>query len=752
MANDSKDDDNTRTHVVLTKGTMVSHYRIVEKIGAGGMGEVYLAEDTELDRKVALKFLPPHLCHDEDCRARFKREAQAAAKLDHPNIVTVHEVGEYQGRPYFAMAHVEGQSLKEYSAGKELSIEQILELGIQISEGLQAAHDKGITHRDIKPSNILIDSHGRARIVDFGLASVVGKDQLTKTGSTLGTIGYMSPEQVRGQDIDHRSDLFSLGVVLYELITHQNPFKRDSEAATLKAVSDDTPEPLARYKSSVSEELQRIVSKLLEKTPELRYQHAGDLLADLKKASQQSEAGVSQEQPSIAVLPFTNLSADPEQEYFCDGMAEEIINALTHIENLRVIARTSAFAFKGRLEDVREIGRKLGVGTLLEGSVRKAGTRLRIAAQLVKVIDGSHLWSERYDREMEDVFAIQDEISLMIVEKLKVKLLGVEKTRLIKRCTEHIEAYNLYLKGRYFWNKRGEGLKKSLGYFRQALEKDSNYALAYAGLADSYMLLGFYSYLPPKQAFPEAEAAALKALRIDPTLAEPRSCLGFVRLTYNWDWLAAEKEFKQAIELDPNCTSAHYWYASLLLVMDQYELAIQEGERAVATDPLSIFANTHLAWTLMGLRQYRRAKKQLLKTLDLDPSFALAHWLLGAALGFEGKYEEGIIELQKAADLSGNSPWMVATLGYTYAAIGRSNEARKVLVRLQKRLQQEYTRATLFAAIYANLGDADRAFEWLNTAYEERDMYLVFIKKDVAFDCLHSDPRFPALLKKIGLG
>ena len=294
-------------------------------------------------------------------------------------------------------------------------------------------------------------------------------------------------------------------------------------------------------------------------------------------------------------------------------------------------------------------------------------------------------------------------------------------------------------------------VKKSLGYFGQALEKDANYAQAYAGLADSYMLLGFYSYLPPKQAFPEAEAAALKALRIDPTLAEPRSCLGFVRLTYNWDWLAAEKEFKQAIELDPNCTTAHYWYACLLTVMGKYESVLRQQEQALESDPLSVFANTHMAWTLMGFRQYGRAKKQLLKTLELDPSFALAHWLLGTAWVWEGKYEEGITELQKAVDLSGNGPWMVGTLGCAYAVSGQSSEARNVLVRLEKRSQQEYTRATLFAEIYANLGDPDRAFEWLNTAYEERDMYLIFIKNDEAFDCLHSDPRFPALLKKIGL-
>ncbi|UCD58110.1 MAG: protein kinase, partial [Candidatus Hydrogenedentota bacterium] len=393
MNNGADKSDRTHTHVVLTRGTMVSHYRIVEKIGAGGMGEVYLAEDIELNRKVALKFLPPHLCEDEECRRRFKREAQAAAKLGHPNIVTIHEVGDYRGRPYFVMEHVQGRSLREFSEDKDLSIEQILELGIQICEGLQAAHEKGVTHRDIKPSNILIDSYERAKIVDFGLASVVGLDQLTKTGSTLGTIGYMSPEQVQGIQTDHRSDLFSLGVVLYELITRRNPFKRDTEAGTIRAVSDDTPHPLARYRADVPDGIQTVIDRALEKQVDTRYQTAADMLSDLKRVKRDTSQvtpsiGV---QPSIAVMPFTNLSADPEQEYFCDGMAEEIINALTHVEGLRVVARMSCFAFKGKQADIREIGRQLNVSTLLEGSVRKAGKRLRITAQLINVADGYHL-------------------------------------------------------------------------------------------------------------------------------------------------------------------------------------------------------------------------------------------------------------------------------------------------------------------------------------------------------------------------
>ncbi|MCX6832060.1 MAG: protein kinase [candidate division Zixibacteria bacterium] len=402
------DDDKTQAVTVLSKGTAIGHYRIVEKIGAGGMGEVYLAEDTKLDRKVAPKFLSPHLCQDSECRARFTREAQAAAKLDHPNIVAVHEVSEFQGRPFFSMQHVEGQSLKEVLAGKSLPLDRIFEIGVQVCEGLQAAHESGITHRDVKPSNILIDSHGRARIVDFGLASVVGSDQLTRIGSTMGTVGYMSPEQVRGEQVDRRSDLFSLGVVLYELITGRQPFKGDNDAATSRNTVDAEPEPLARYKSEVPDGLQTIVIKALAKDKNLRYQHVDDLLVDLKGLRQLPAFQVRTKQPSIAVLSFANLSSDPEQEYFCDGMAEEIINALSHLEDLQVVARTSALSLKGQAIDVREIGRKLGAKTVLEGSVRRSGNRLRITTQLVDVASGYHLWSEKFDRDLEDVFAIQD--------------------------------------------------------------------------------------------------------------------------------------------------------------------------------------------------------------------------------------------------------------------------------------------------------------------------------------------------------
>jgi serine/threonine-protein kinase len=684
------------------------------------MGEVYLAEDTQLDRKVALKFLPPHLCAEEDCRKRFKREAQAAAKLNHPNIITIHEVSDYQGRPFIAMEHIEGRSLREFSSGRELSFEQILELAIQICEGLNEAHESGVTHRDIKPSNILIDSHGRAKIVDFGLAAVKGTDQLTKTGSTMGTVGYMSPEQVRGNQVDHRSDLFSLGVVLYELITKQNPFKRDSEAATLKAVSDDTPHPVARYRS---------------------------------KKEPVSGPSTVQPKPSIAVLPFTNLSADPEQEYFCDGMAEEIINALTHVEGLRVVARTSCFAFKDRHEDIRQIGRKLNVDNVLEGSVRKAGNRVRITGQLIKISDGYHLWSDRYDRELSDIFAVQDEISIAIVEKLKVKLLGGEHEQIVKRSTDNLDAYNLYLKGRYHWNKRTEqGMRKGLEYFQQAAEEDPAYVLPYTGIADCYNLLGWYGYVAPKEAFPKAKVAAEKARDMDATLAEVHTSLAGVKEFYDWDWSAAEKGYRRAIELNSSYLPAHHRYGELMCYLGRHEEAFREIECALNLDPLSLLYNTILVEVFYFARQYDQAIEVALRTVEMDPNFLPPHWLVAFAYAQKQMYKDALTETQKAADLSGEgNPLIITQLGILYSLSGRNDEAREVLDELSELSERRFVSPFYTALIHLGLGEKNSALKWLEKAYDEHDHALETLKVEPMLDSLRSHPRFGVLLKRMEL-
>jgi eukaryotic-like serine/threonine-protein kinase len=746
-------DDKTREVMVLTSGTVISHYRIIEKIGVGGMGEVYLAEDTSLNRNVALKFLSPYLCQDPDCRARFEREAQAAAKLDHPNIVTVYEVGEFQGRPFFSMQHVEGQSLKEELTGKSLPLDRIFDIGIQVCEGLQAAHESGITHRDVKPSNILIDSHGRARLVDFGLASLAGSDQLTKIGSTMGTVGYMSPEQVRGEQVDRRSDLFSLGVVLYEMITGRQPFKGDNDAATSRSTVATEPEPLARYKSEVPDGFQTIVTKALAKDKDLRYQHVDDLLADMKGLRQQPLFQVRTKQPSIAVLSFANLSSDPEQEYFCDGMAEEIINALSHMEDLQVVARTSALSFKGQAIDVREIGRILGVKTVLEGSVRRSGNRLRITTQLVDVASGYHLWSEKFDRDLEDIFVIQDEISLAVVENLKVRLQIGDETRLAKRHTDDPVAYGLYLKGRYFWNKRSEeGNKKAISLFEQAIQVDSGYAPAYAGLADCYIMLGYYDILPPKEAFPVAKAAAEKAIGFDGSLAEAHTSLASVRLYYDWDWEGSEREFKDAIKFNPGYSTAYQWYAEYLAFMGRYDESIDMGKRSLELDPLSPIIASNLAGFYWIAGQYDTAIEEYRKTLEMDSNLAVARIYLSLTYTAVEQYDKAIAECQKGIDLSGgeDSPHQ-GILGAIYGLAGKIDKGQQLLDRVIALSKDRYISPFQIATTYLALGQKESAFKWLDRAYTERDHWIVSVKVNPLFRSLRADAKFVELLRKMKL-
>jgi serine/threonine-protein kinase len=757
MAADEFENDKTQSFTPLTRGMKVRHYTIIEKIGSGGMGEVYLALDTKLNRKVALKILPPHLCQDEECRKRFTREAQAAAILDHPNIAAIYEVGEHQERPFYSMQVVEGQSLRDVIAGKDLPIDRILEIGIQVCEGLQAAHDKGIIHRDVKPSNILLDSHGRVRIVDFGLAAIRGSEHLTRTGSTLGTIGYMSPEQVRGQEIDHRSDLFSIGIVLYELITKQNPFKRDSEAATLKAVSDNTLHPVARYRADVPEGSQAIIEKALEKRAELRYQTAADMAADLRRVTE----GITAIRPdkkryqSIAVLPFVDISQEKDQEYFCDGIAEELINGLTQLRELKVAARTSAFQFRQSDRDIRAIGQELRVAAVLEGSVRKAGNRLRISVQLVNVKDGFHLWSEKYDRDQNDIFAIQDEIALKIVEKLRLQLLDSERNQLVRRHTDNKEAYNLYLKGRYFWNRRYEGgLFKAIECFQQATEEDPRFALAYSGIADSYNILGVYSLIQTKEAYTRAKSAAKKALEIDETIAEAHASLGWIRMWYDWDWQAAEKEFRQAIRLNPNCATAHQWYGFYLaLIKGQSSDAIAEFRRAQELDPLEIITNATLGWVYFFAGKYDEAIRQCRKTIEMEPNFSLTYFFLGIGMTYIGKamLNEAISAFEKLVTLSDNSPYAIGCLGYSQAKSGQSGAAARTLEQMGQLSEERYVSPFWNAIIYLGLGKKTETLAQLDRAYQERESFLICLKSWSIFDDLRSEPRFEALLRKIGL-
>jgi serine/threonine-protein kinase len=740
-------------------GKTISHYKILKKLGEGGMGEVHLAQDTKLSRKVALKFLPVQLASDGELKERFEREARAAAALNHPNIITIHEVTEHENRPFIAMEYVEGESLKDLIARKELSVGEVLDIALQISDGLAAAHQAGIVHRDIKPQNILMGKDRRVRICDFGLAKAKKDVTLTQVGSTLGTIAYMSPEQAQGKEADHRSDIFSFGVVLYEMITGQLPFKGEHDAAVIHSIVNDTPEPLARYKSDVPEGLQKAVGKAMEKSLQTRYQHVDELGADLRKLRIELDSGVTKTleaketaSPSIAVLPFANLSADEEQEYFCDGMAEDIINALTQLEGLRVVARTSAFAFKGKHEDIREIGRKLSVGTLLEGSVRKVGGRVRITAQLINVADGYHLWSERFDRDLSDVFAIQDEISLAIVEKLKVKLLGDEKEKMLKRYTSNLEAYDLYLKGRYHWNRRApESLKKAAAHFEEVIRKDPEYALAYTGLADCYSMLEQVEVLPAKEAFPKAKALASKALEIDENLAEAHTSLAYVLWSYDWDWVGMEREFRRAIELNPNYATAHQWFALALLFLRRNSEAVEEIQRALELDPLSLIVNTAAGWLYMYAGQEEKALEHAQKILDIDPTFGFAHMILAAVNERRGRYDEAVEGHLKIDSFAGTlTQQEIASLRAAYASSGWTGYLRKRLEIKQPEAEQGKVPPYDIAWLCARLGDDEKALEWLRRAYDERNRAMAGILIDDDFDKLRSDPRFIEIIKKMG--
>ncbi|UCF05843.1 MAG: protein kinase [bacterium] len=740
-------------------GKTISHYEILEKLGEGGMGVVYKARDTKLDRPVAIKFLPPHLSQNEEAKKRFVQEAKAASALDHPNICTIYEIDEIpEGQIFIVMAHYEGETLEDRVKEGGIDVEEACDVVEAIAGGLAEAHARGIIHRDIKSSNILITEGGRVKIIDFGLAKLAEQSHLTRVGTTLGTVKYMSPEQARGDEIDHRTDIWSTGVLLYETITGRKPFRGNYDQAIIYSILNDEPPGIKILRPEAPAAVEKIIQKTLAKYPEKRYQQIEDLAADLRSvreaARKKTAAGLpDREKRSIAVLPFVDMSPQKDQEYFCDGLAEELINALAHIKPLRVVARTSAFSFKGGKYDVREIGEKLNVDTVLEGSIRKAGERLRITAQLVSAADGYHLWSEKYDRKLEDIFAIQDEISLAIVDKLKMELLGEEAARLVKRGTENLEAYDLYMRGRFFWEKRGLNVKKAIEYFEQAIEKDPSYAEAYAGIADSYYILSFYGYLPSREAIPIARENALKALEINDTIAEAHSALGMIYQYHDWDGSAAERKFRRALELNPNYSPAHYWYAAMLSLTDRDEEMLRENERAIEVDPLSVQAHTMHGWCLLGRLKLDQAEEKLKRALELNPDFVLAHWLLGQTYCLMSKDDEAIAELRKAVELSSRNPWILSTLGFVYGKMGRTAEAREVLTELRERSDHEYVQSYYFAYVHAGLGELEETLTWLEKAYEAHEQWLIVIGAfgvmEPGFKTFQDDPRFQAFIRKI---
>jgi serine/threonine protein kinase/Flp pilus assembly protein TadD len=749
-------------------GRTVSHYRVLKLLGSGGMGTVYEAEDTRLGRHVALKFLPADLARDRHALERFQREARAASALNHPHICTIHDIDEADGEPFIAMELLEGQTLKARLQGRPLPTPEIVELALQLADALEAAHAKGILHRDIKPANVFITTRGTAKLLDFGLAKLTEpatvedaptatEGWVTGAGMTLGTVGYMSPEQVRGEALDARTDLFSLGVVLYEMATGRAPFQGATSGAVLGEILHKAPTAPVRLNPEVPAELERIVNKLLEKDRALRYQSAADLDVDLRRLKRERESdragapGVAEplDMPSLAVLPFTNLSADKENEYFSDGLAEDIIDALAQVPGLQVMARTSAFAFRGKEQDVREIGTRLNVEHILEGSVRKAGNRIRVTAQLVKASDGYHLWSQRFDREMTDVFAIQDEISQAIVEKLRLRLAADRP--LVKRHTENVEAYNLYLKARYqLFRLTPEGLAKSKEYYEQAVALDPDYALAWQGLAGFSSLLATAGIVPPKAANAQADEAIRKALELDDQLAEAHAMMGALRAC-EFDWKGAEREFSRALELDPKSADVLIWYDFHYLdPMKRVDEAVAALLKAAEMDPLSPILQSRLGYNYLLKRDWNRALGQCRNALELDPQ-SWAYVLLGSCYFHMGEHDDAIRAMETLTQVTGRSSFTLGSLGWAYALTGRTGKALKLLEELRERAQTGYVPSWSFAAIHLGLGEMDKAFDWFERAVDEHEPLMLHCHVHPNYDPLRAHPRYPALLRKMNL-
>ncbi len=775
------------------------------------MGVVYKAEDTKLRRIVALKFLAQTLLAGKEDRQRFAHEAQAFAALNHPNVATIFEIDQSESTTFIAFEYIEGQNLAEKLRSGPLKLEEAVSIAIQTSDGLQAAHEKDIVHRDVKSQNIMVTPQGQVKILDFGLAKLRGASLVTKAGTIMGTMGIMSPEQLRGEPVDRRTDIWALGVVLYEMVAGRKPFQGDYEDAVAYRVLNEQPEPLTAIRTGIPMELERIVDRMLQKDRAKRYQHCDELLVDLRSLHRDTESGAWKrhvKRParlrtkrlvlysgiaalcfvviagglflfpitskkkadatlqtetvqtvseigrtnSIAVLPFKNISSEREQEYFCDGMTEQIITNLSNVRDLKVIARTSVMQFKNSEKPIPEIGRQLGVANILEGSIRKSGNHIRVTAQLINANDGFHLWAKDYDRELKDIFAVQDDVSKAIVAALKINLSSEQSVAIGKRYTEDTEAYQLYLKGRYEWNKRTEkGLWKSVDLFRLATQKDQAYALAYAGLSQAYAVLGNNSFIPPDDAFPKARAAALKALELDDNLDGGHIALGMVLRNSDWDWSGAEREYRRAIQLNPNSADAHHVYGILCNILGRHDQAVAEVKRARELDPLAVRISSNVGDMLLCARKYDEAIQELRKALDIHPDDGLTHIVLGRVYLQKRMVQEALVEIQTGFRDNGAPGSAKAWLAYALAVAGRTAEARKALADLLDSYRRSHLLPYQIAIAYAGLGEREQTLAWLVKAYQERDPILPYMSADPALDPLHDEPRFRALLQKMRL-
>jgi len=757
-------------------GQTITHYRVLKKLGAGGMGVVYEAEDVRLNRHVALKFLPAHTRHDSLALARFLREARSVSALNHPNVCTLYDVGQYNESPFLVIELLEGKSLAEMMQ-TPLPLPQVLEIAIQVADGLRAAHSKGIVHRDIKPANIFITQEGRVKILDFGLAkeapatlshSLTTDREMAVTavsspGAIVGSLAYMSPEQLRAEPLAVASDVFSFGVMLYEMVTGLNPFNKHSWAETITAILSGPVPPITRTRGEIPGKIEGILAKMLSRDVAARYRGADEVWADLValRAGTLTDVPAPQRvtpangRSSIAILPLRNMSSEPENDYFVDGLTEELINLLSRIPGLQVVGRTSAFRFRDRDLDVRDIGKQLNVTHLLEGSVRKAGNRIRVTAQLVHAADGYSLWSDRYDRELQDVFAVQDEIAGQIVTRLKSELVsrpgGI--TTLSEQRPGNFEAYSLYLKGRYFWNRRtSPDLERSVACFTQAVAADSNFAAAHAGLADAYATMGIYASSAPAEAFPRAREEALRSLAIDPRMAEALTSLACVCAVFDWDWKQAEVDFRRAIELNPSYVTARHWFAiHCLAPQGRFADAREQLLQARDLDPLSPVVSTTLGLLAYFEHHYDQAVAEFQQVLALDDSFLMAHYFLGQTFVQQALWQEAFRELRRAVELSKGGSEQVAALGQACALAGEPKEARDYLQELAKRAATSYVSPVLPAQIHLGLGEAEQALALLEQAHELRSADLMWIKVRPYFDVLRGKPAFEELCRKLHL-